>query len=228
MNHTFKSAMMKQWSVSDDKVIIGKKEVAITDIVKIDQVNMPKNSLQNGTVGLTTPDGKWHLLAFPYGQRVEAAEAIEYIKMNSSDERAKILAELEHREFRMRCKVCGKVTCFTMNDLRTNQKLARQAALHAGVSAFSALFGTRYDAYEQGKIADHAANRIIDYTKCPDCNSTDVEMLTDEQWETATAAKNEHSTLSAADEIMKYKNLLDSGIITQDEFDAKKKQLLGL
>jgi hypothetical protein len=33
---------------------------------------------------------------------------------------------------------------------------------------------------------------------------------------------------SNADEILKFKNLLDSGIITQEEFDAKKKQLLGL
>lgn len=33
---------------------------------------------------------------------------------------------------------------------------------------------------------------------------------------------------SAADELIKFKNLLDMGIITQEEFDAKKKQLLGL
>ena len=33
---------------------------------------------------------------------------------------------------------------------------------------------------------------------------------------------------SNADELKKYKELLDSGIITQEEFDAKKKQLLGL
>lgn len=32
----------------------------------------------------------------------------------------------------------------------------------------------------------------------------------------------------AASEIMKFKQLLDAGIITQEEFDAKKKQLLGL
>ena len=31
-----------------------------------------------------------------------------------------------------------------------------------------------------------------------------------------------------ADQIKKYKDLLDSGVITQEEFDAKKKQLLGL
>ena len=33
---------------------------------------------------------------------------------------------------------------------------------------------------------------------------------------------------SSADEIKKYKDLLDSGIITQEEFDEKKKQLLNL
>ena len=33
---------------------------------------------------------------------------------------------------------------------------------------------------------------------------------------------------SNADELKKYKELLDAGIITQEEFDAKKKQLLGL
>lgn len=33
---------------------------------------------------------------------------------------------------------------------------------------------------------------------------------------------------SDADELKKYKDLLDNGVITQEEFDAKKKQLLGL
>jgi len=34
--------------------------------------------------------------------------------------------------------------------------------------------------------------------------------------------------LSTADELLKFKQMLDAGIITQDEFDTKKKQLLGL
>ena len=36
------------------------------------------------------------------------------------------------------------------------------------------------------------------------------------------------NALSAADELKKFKELLDLGIVTQEEFDAKKKQLLGL
>lgn len=34
--------------------------------------------------------------------------------------------------------------------------------------------------------------------------------------------------VGAADEIGKFKELLDCGVITQEEFDQKKKQLLGL
>lgn len=42
-----------------------------------------------------------------------------------------------------------------------------------------------------------------------------------------TVAKEENPH-SNADELKKYKELLDMGVITQEEFDAKKKQLLGL
>lgn len=36
------------------------------------------------------------------------------------------------------------------------------------------------------------------------------------------------TVLGTAEELKKYKELLDSGVITQEEFDAKKKQLLGI
>ena len=44
----------------------------------------------------------------------------------------------------------------------------------------------------------------------------------------ATATTTIIQPISTADEIKKFKDLLDAGIITQEEFDAKKKQLLGL
>ena len=52
------------------------------------------------------------------------------------------------------------------------------------------------------------------------------EVETEQQKANLTAVST--STQSPADEIMKYKQLLDCGAITQEEFDAKKKQLLGL
>ena len=42
------------------------------------------------------------------------------------------------------------------------------------------------------------------------------------------AAKQEKDMYDVADEIRELKDLLDDGILTQDEFDAKKKQLLGI
>ena len=51
------------------------------------------------------------------------------------------------------------------------------------------------------------------------------ELLMKRQDETkVTSTANGNS----ADELKKFKDLLDAGIITQEEFDAKKKQLLGL
>ena len=41
-------------------------------------------------------------------------------------------------------------------------------------------------------------------------------------------ANNTVNNTSSADEIRKYKELLDDDIISQDEFNAKKKELLGL
>ena len=43
-----------------------------------------------------------------------------------------------------------------------------------------------------------------------------------------TSKKSQNGFSSNADELKKYKDLLDSGAITQEEFDAKKKQILGL
>ncbi len=42
------------------------------------------------------------------------------------------------------------------------------------------------------------------------------------------SATSDAGASDAVEEIKKYKELLDSGIITQEEFDTKKKQLLGL
>lgn len=44
----------------------------------------------------------------------------------------------------------------------------------------------------------------------------------------ATTTIKQEIPQSNADELRKYKELLDSGIISQEEFDSKKKQLLGL
>ena len=63
------------------------------------------------------------------------------------------------------------------------------------------------------EIVDAINNALLDLDKnrTPEGSSDD------------TASSN-----SSTDEILKLKNLLDAGALTQEEFDAKKKELLGL
>jgi hypothetical protein len=57
-----------------------------------------------------------------------------------------------------------------------------------------------------------------------------LEAFTDalKQYTPVASAAESCAQSSSADEILKYKQLLDAGAITQEEYDAKKKQLLGL
>lgn len=68
-------------------------------------------------------------------------------------------------------------------------------------------------------VDTQSANRI--------CEKVHEVLLSMEDSRTAQPQIQIQQT-SSADEILKYKNLLDMGIITQDEFEQKKKQLLGL
>ena len=64
------------------------------------------------------------------------------------------------------------------------------------------------------------------FAQIEELGSTLTQMLTTQQQSEAAAVSAPQ--ISSADELAKFKSLLDSGVITQDEFDAKKKQLLGL
>lgn len=63
---------------------------------------------------------------------------------------------------------------------------------------------------EADKIKNYIENAIAERNK-PTSNQTII-----------------NQAASSADELKKFKELLDAGIITQEEFNAKKKQLLGL
>ena len=62
--------------------------------------------------------------------------------------------------------------------------------------------------------------------KCPNCGSSNIRELNEDEFKKIQEANT--NSLSSADELKKFKELLDMGVITQEEFDAKKKQLLNL
>lgn len=134
----------------------------------------------------------------------------------------------ENREFRKKCNVCGFIFCYDEKDLKRNQDYAKMATRAALASTLSAVGGTRLDMHAQSAQSDRYSNKVVDYNKCPQCHSSDLKELTKEEMEAEQAKANSGAAVSTADELKKFKELLDLGAITQEEYDAKKKQILGL
>lgn len=237
MNMTFKASMCKEWTLTDDKIIFGNKEILLSSITEakhsplIGKVTLFNS---NGVIQVFYGTGAFDFatLAYPAKQKEDGEKAAEYILtfVGGEETKKEIEKQREIREkgFRKRCNVCGKIICYTLEDLEENKRRAKSA----GLSSIGGIAGALSGNYAAGATSNQTAadelNRIIDYTKCPSCGSRDLVDITDEDIAKINAQQNGQPAISSADELKKFKELLDSGIITQEEFDAKKKQLLGL
>ncbi len=81
----------------------------------------------------------------------------------------------------------------------------------------SNFFGENSFTFEPGQVSNEKMEEVANYIK------RKIDEIKS-QGDRATVV----SQVSAADEIKKFKELLDLGVISQEEFDAKKKQLLGI
>ena len=71
--------------------------------------------------------------------------------------------------------------------------------------------------------------RFCTIKNCDEMHKAITKLLVERQSKpAATTTIRQEIPQSNADELRKYKELLDTGVITQEEFDAKKKNLLGL
>lgn len=66
------------------------------------------------------------------------------------------------------------------------------------------------------------------YNLCKESANKIISLFDYMSNQTQNVINNSNNVSSSADEILKFKKLLDDGIITEDEFNAKKKQLLAL
>ncbi len=135
-------------------------------------------------------------------------------------------------EIRKKCNTCGHIFCYTLYDLERNREKAKSAQLSSIAGIAGAIGGAYTASAVNSSNARNALNSIVDYNRCPHCGSTDIRNLNENEW-AAEQAKvlqggTSSSPFSAADELKKFKELLDIGAISQEEFDAKKKQLLNL
>ena len=145
-----------------------------------------------------------------------------------------VYADVIHEfETRKKCCACGHVFCYTPLDVAKNYSLQRQAKYSSIASVTGAMSGSVVASTVNQMNASNATSRIVNYNVCPSCGSRDLQILSKEEYEKEAKAKNApaqnvvQAALSPAEELKNFKELLDMGIISQDEFDAKKKQLLG-
>lgn len=111
----------------------------------------------------------------------------------------------------------------TKNRIRGRYSIRNEIDLPIDKIAAVAKFGRK------GLIVSTSAGRI----RFRNCRNRDdvftvISNLINKRQASLTYTSENVSGGSTAQEIKQYKELLDQGIITQEEFDAKKKQLLGL
>ena len=191
--------------------------------------------------------------SFSKEEKAKVKEAIAYVKTRmvsnptaqisllkpiSDDGKIDIIDKEETKFFvapkmqRRQCKNCGHIIYFTDEQLEEAQSQRKEALLNSlaaygGVGSGNYAAGAVFNSSAEQKL--DKANQILDLSKCPKCFSkelTNIGPITIEEYK---KLKEENKpALSSADEIKKFKELLDMSVITEEEFNAKKKELLGL
>ena len=98
-------------------------------------------------------------------------------------------------EYRRKCNVCGKIYCYSDQDLKNNKTNSVISAVSALGSIASVIGGTNIEAYALGTQADRYEDKVIDYNKCPSCHSSDTTLLSDSDSE---ALQNTGSTTNSS------------------------------
>ena len=251
MEMRFKQAFKKEWILLDDKIIFDKKEIFLSDITKVVYLPAPNWSIN------IVHNEKATYLFFGTSQSVEAKQAFEYIEKNSTFGEKKAAKEEKRQEgliyeikgvrgrsiavYEDRCVITTKVTA---GSLLTGNATDGEKTIY-----YSDCIGVQFRksglviGYLQLETASSTMNNKSDNHFNENSFTFDTSTVSNEKMEDVAdyvkskveefkRAKNAPITVttgvSSADELKKFKELFDMGVITQEEFDLKKKQLLGL
>ena len=233
MNMTFKAFLMKEWTLKEDCILVGRKEIKLSSITKAEHTRITPGN-QNGVIQVFYGNGAFDFatLAYPKKQKDDGEKAAAFILAKvegvDAEERVKERERIQKEGYRKICNVCGHIFVYTDEDLNNNIRHAKSARNSALTGLTGAVGGYYGSSAVNNQTAHDELNRIVDYSRCPKCGSNNISDATDEDVAKSKQPAGIVQQVSSADELKKYKELFDSGIITQEEFDAKKKQLLGL
>ena len=245
----FQPPNIKKWGVADDALIFSKNEIPYAELSRITILTAP-TLLTNGVANVVH-NGKTLVLAWMFGDRERATQAINYANSKieeasgvKKDYKYKLQAHtgtsLEVYEEYIIIDFVSTGTGFAnilkgggnggkkinISDITAIQ-FKQPAGMSIGFMQFS------FPGSGESKMG--VVDAINDENSVP--VSPQNAALAQEIYDYLEARRKELKSgagatvlqqVSAMDELKKLKELLDLGIVTQEEFDAKKKQLLGL
>lgn len=251
MNITFKAPtpFVKPWTLEDSRIIFGNDIINLEDIIDFSVSGKP-SALVSSIITILTNDSKKFLLSVGGKQKEQWKEAIDYLeahvhrgtlkKETNADgiiydvtgSRGRRLIVFEDKVIIKTSVTAGSILTGNVSDGEKTIYYAdcigiqfKESGLQLGylqLETASALMNNKASNFFnensftfEGSVLNGQMQEIADYirAKIEECKKQ---------------KRGETAAVSAADELKKFKDLLDMGVITQEEFDAKKKQLLGL
>lgn len=266
MNLSFKAALQKAWTLLDDRLIYGDREILFTEIQSVKVVSKPSFAT-NGVIQIIV-NNKGIILAYPNKSKKDGERAILYLQDNYGGKEQKLnrksASNIQDEINSLPCKdewgtrkeiaelpaVLGvdehiKAITSGLTDgntwliVCTNKRIVM---LDKGMIYGLRLIDIpldRINSISQSKglvlgkisITDGAVTRTIENVSnitvsfFADTVNKEIQLFKQSKITPITQVVN---NTSVADELLKYKQLLDMGVLTQEEFNAKKKELLGL
>lgn len=247
--YVFSALGGKAWAVTDDGLLYGKEIVPYSEIDNIKLLSPCNVPLTNGIITFTTK-GLTHNLLYSFEDRIKALEMMEdanaridnahgvkkeykYRLLSKSGSSLEVYDDyilIEHMPLGgianvLRGGGTGKKR-LNISEI-TSIQFKEPSGVAVGFIQFSYPGSIDNKGGVTGAVNDE--NSIVFEPSQLSLARQIVEYIEERRAEAKNPAPTQIvQQASAADEIKKFKELLDMGIITQEEFDAKKKQLLGL
>lgn len=252
-----KAMGLKAWTLSDDRIIYdGKTEIKLSDITTAMHNNTTTTKLMNGVITVMVGSKKY-ILAYPFKQKEEGDAAAKYILANygTGEQKAAMEAKEEKKKIGLVYDLKGvrgrKMAVYEDRAVLTVE-VGVGSFLTGNVSDgektiyYRDCIGVQFkkSGMQIGYVQLETASGLMNKSQSNFFNENTftfdlsvqsnekmeevAEYIKDRVAECKNAPTQAAAPISAMDELKKLKELLDLGIVTQEEFDAKKKQLLGL
>lgn len=249
MNANFKAIGGKPWGVTDDAFIFKGQRIPFEDLSFCRLVSTPTTALTNG-IAQANWNGKELVLAFKYSDKALAHRAINYISDKIDEAHGKTNDYVYKLTAHTGTTLEVYDTYLVINHMRVGSlttNILRGGAVGGKRINFSDITSLQFRepagmtvgfiqvAYP-GSIESKKGivDMINDENSVPiqpamvDQAREIVQYIESRRQELRASNGTVIQQLSVADEIKKFKELLDLGIITEEEFSAKKKELLGI